>query len=153
MKRTTVYWLLLLGVLIGISGIYTKSKNFDQPQLTKRASNLFRTIQIGDLYVFKDEAQKVTKFFKIAGNPKADSVFILVGNPHYSGNFTSSGWIKKIIDRPIYFESTLQKVAQSYLWSISYKKEFKCTIYRRHYPAENYPFIMHLMYLIHSSVY
>lgn len=146
MKRTTIYWLLLFGLLIGISYLYSGGANrFDQPFINKKNNKLFGTIENGDLYVLKKEDQTVREFFKITGNPKADSVYVLQGNPSYNSNFTNKEWVTKIIDRPIYFESELRKVAKGYLESLA-DRQSDFTIYRQHYPADQYPLIMHLMY-------
>ena len=145
MKRTTIYWILLLAVLVGINYLYTGSRNFDQPQISKRVNKLFKTIEVGDVYVLKKDAQTVNEFFKITGNTKADSVFVMQGNPSYKGNFTSKEWITKIIDRPIYFESNLRKVAKANLLTIN-DEVSNFTIYRQSYPADNYPLFMRVMY-------
>ncbi len=146
MKRETIYWILLLGVLIGISTIYTNSQHFDEPRLIEQTNSSFRTIQIGDLYILKDKTQKVVKFFKIAGSPKSDSVFVLRGNPSYNENIIDSEWIKKIIDRPIYFDPNLQRVAKKSLSLIHYEEGINFTLYRQVYPAEYYPLIIYLVY-------
>lgn len=145
MKRTTIYWILLLSVLIGISYLYTGSNDIDQPQISKRVNKSYGTVENGDLYVFKKEDQTVTEFFKIIGDPKADSVYVMEGNPSYKGNLKGKEWITKMIDRPIYFEPELRSVSKAYLGNINGKAS-SFTIYRQSYPPDNYPLFMRLMY-------
>jgi len=138
MKKSTIYGMLLIGLLVGISYLYDDINYYDKPYLISNVGKPFKTIQVGDLFVVKNEQNQITLFFKVVGNPTADSISIAVGTPNYNNNFTSRSWIKKGIDRPIYFESKLQRVAPNFL-SINSQAVTTFEVYRQKYPPDQFP--------------
>ena len=145
MKKTTIYWILLAGVLIGISYLYASWNTYDEPVIYSKDSKLFNAIEIGDFFVLKDTANQVYDFFKVVGNPKSDSIWIAYGNPTYNNNFKNKDWVKKGIDRPIYFQSELKKVAKYAILNIHLQtSNFK--VYRQDYPLDQFPLSLRLYY-------
>lgn len=138
MKKSTIYGLLLMGLLVGISYLYDNINKYDEPYLiASNGGECFKTIQVGDLYLVKNEKQQITQFFKVVGNPNSDSISIAIGNPSYNHHFTTSNWIKKGIDRPIYFDPNLQKVASTFL-SSNHRENTTFKVYRQKYPPDQF---------------
>ena len=81
MKRTTVYWGLLVGILVAVCWVYIALNDYNRSLLQERHNNgLFRTIQAGDLYVLKDTNEVVQRFFKIVESTKEGIMSIAEGN-------------------------------------------------------------------------
>jgi len=124
--------------------MYSTANQYDEPTIHSRKKQLFKTIQIGDLYVLLDSVTQVQRFFKIVGNPKADSVAIAVGNSSYNVKFINREWVQKRIDRPTYFEPELQNLSPSFINNLPQSStHFK--IYRQEYPPDQFPLILQLL--------
>jgi sensor histidine kinase YesM len=145
MNRVNLYWILFFLCLASISYLYQAQNPHNQTTLFNTQNKPFRTIQVGDLYLLKNKHNQVQHFFKISGNPQSDSIFITVGNPTYRNNFKDKESITKGIERPSYFQPTIQKLSKDSIKTIS-QKHSNFTIYRLNYPPDQFPLLVHLMY-------
>jgi len=147
MKKTTLYWLLLFGVLSGISYIYSTGVPYDEPMVKERLNRGYNPIQVGDLYVLLDTTNQVEQFFKIIGNPISDSIAIAVGQRIHNHNFTfkNKDWARKRIDRPIYFHSELSFLTEASMQNLK-KETSDYIVYRQEYPPDQISLIARLMY-------
>ena len=148
MKKSTIYGILLIGVLISISYLNRSIDTFNETIIQSSCGDLFKSNRVGDLFVLMNEEGAVNEFFKIVGNPTSDSISIAVGDSSYNQNFKHRTWIAKGIDRPIYFNSELRQITPQAIADLS-KRAATFNVYRHNYPPDNIPLFYQLM---HSPV-
>lgn len=136
MKRETIYWILLFGLLVAISWLRTSLNDYNQPFLRNPQSNQYEPTQVGDLYVLKDSTGAIQRFFKVIETTQFGRVVrIAEGKPNYKNNILEETWIRKAIERPIYFKHKQKKVAKNYLINL-HKDTENYSIYRLSYPPD-----------------
>ena len=149
MKKSNIYVLLLMGVLIAISYLYSNMNNYDEPTINSIEGGLFKSLQVGDLFVLQNDQEEVSEFFKVVGNPKADLIAIVMGNSSYNQNFNNqdflnNDWIIKGINRSIYFDSTLEQLPLHTIKEKCYGAK-TCSGYRINYPPDQFPLFAQLL--------